>query len=280
MIKNILQLTKFHLSFTVSLSCVFGYILAKNSLDLGLLYPFLAVLFLALGVCSLNQIQEYKKDALMPRTKNRPLPSGKMTISEAWVLSLSMILISLVFAYLTHGLFAVILFFIVIIIYNLLYTNAKKHSIYAAVYGAILGVIPPYYGWISTGESSLDIGFLALGLFFFVWQIPHFWLLNLKYYKQYEEAGFPTITKAFGERSLERITFIWLLLTLICGTFLLYVYQVQSYIIIGLVVILTLYTLYTIAKLLKDRNYIYNFVNINIYMLLLMIILSTNALYM
>ena len=280
MIKNIFSLTKFHLSFTVSLSCVFGYILAKNSFDMGLLYPFLAVLCLALGVSALNQIQEYEKDALMPRTKNRPLPSGNMSYSTAWVISLSIIALSFVFAYLTHGLFGVILFFVVIIIYNLLYTPAKRKSIYAAVYGAVLGVIPPYYGWISAGESSLDLGFLALGLFFFVWQIPHFWLLNLKFYKQYEEAGFPTITKAFGERSLERMTFIWLLLTVICGTFLIFVYQVESYIILGLIFALTIYTLFTISRLLKNRNYIYNFININVYMLLLMIILCVNALYM
>jgi len=280
MIKNIYSLTKFHLSFTVSLSCVFGYILAKNSFDMGLLYPFIAVLFLALGVSALNQIQEYKQDALMPRTKNRPLPSGDMSYSTALIVSLSIIAISMIFAYLTHGFFGVILFFVVIIIYNLLYTPAKRKSIYAAVYGAVLGVIPPYYGWISAGESALDLGFIALGVFFFVWQIPHFWLLNLKFYKQYEEAGFPTITKAFGERSLERMTFVWLLLTLICGTFLIFVYQVESYIILGLILVLTLYTLFTISKLLKNRNYIYNFININVYMLLLMIILCVNALYM
>ncbi|OUR73575.1 hypothetical protein A9Q76_02400 [Arcobacter sp. 31_11_sub10_T18] len=280
MIKNIYSLTKFHLSFTVSLSCVFGYILAKNSFDMGLLYPFIAVLFLALGVSALNQIQEYKQDALMPRTKNRPLPSGNMSYAAALTVSLSIITISMIFAYLTHGFFGVILFFVVIIIYNLLYTPAKRKSIYAAVYGAVLGVIPPYYGWISAGESALDLGFIALGVFFFVWQIPHFWLLNLKFYKQYEEAGFPTITKAFGERSLERMTFVWLLLTLICGTFLIFVYQVESYIILGLILVLTLYTLFTISKLLKNRNYIYNFININVYMLLLMIILCVNALYM
>ena len=280
MIKNIYDLTKFHLSFTVSLSCVFGYILAKHTVDMGLLYTFVAVLFLALGVSALNQIQEYEKDALMPRTKDRPLPSGRMSYQTAWIVSLSIIGMSLVLAYLTQGWFGVMLFFVVIIIYNLIYTPAKRKSIYAAVYGAVLGVIPPYYGWISAGESALDLGFLALGLFFFVWQIPHFWLLNLKFYKQYEEAGFPTITKAFGERSLERMTFIWLLLTLICGTFLVFVYQVESYIILGLILALTLYTLFTISKLLKNRNYIYNFININVYMLVLMIILCVNALYM
>ena len=280
MLKNIFNLTKFHLSFTVSLSCLFGYILANNSIDIGILYPFLAVLFLALGVCSLNQIQEYKQDALMPRTQNRPIPSGDLSLNSAWFIALCIIAISFIFIYLSHDIFGIFLFLLVIIIYNLLYTKAKRYTIYAGVYGAILGVIPPYIGWISANANPLDIKFLALGLFYFTWQIPHFWLLNLKYYKEYEQAGFPTITKKFGEKSLERITFIWLILTLICGLFLIITFEVKSLLILTLFSLLTLYTLFTIYKLLKDKNYLYNFININIYMLCLMILLCINSIYM
>ena len=257
MLKNIYILTKFPLSFTVSLSCVFGYILAKNSLGMGLLYPFLAVLFLALGVSVLNQLQEYKQDILMPRTQNRPLASGAISRSFVIYLASVIILFSFVFIYLSLNLFGILIFTLVIIIYNLLYTNSKKHTIYAGVYGAILGVIPPYIGWISAGEVLFDIKIIALGLFYFIWQIPHFWLLNLKYYEQYEQAGFPTITKAFGVKSLERITFIWLLLTVISGTFLLIIFEVSSFIILTAVIVLSIYTLYSIFQLLKKKNYIY-----------------------
>ena len=279
MLKNIYVLTKFPLSFTVSLSCVFGYILAANNLDMGLLYPFLAVLFLALGVSVLNQLQEYKQDILMPRTQKRPLASGAISRSFVITLASISILLSFVFIYLSLDLFGILIFTLVIIIYNLLYTNAKKYTIYAGVYGAVLGVIPPYIGWISAGGASFDIKFIALGLFYFIWQIPHFWLLNLKYYEQYEQAGFPTITKAFGVESLERITFIWLLLTVIAGTFLLIIFEISSFIILGSIVALSIYALYSIFQLLKKKNYIYNFININIYMLFLMILLCINALY-
>ncbi|NQY52729.1 MAG: UbiA family prenyltransferase [Campylobacteraceae bacterium] len=280
MLKNIYILTKFPLSFTVSLSCVFGYILAAQNFDLGLIYPFLAVLLLALGVSALNQIQEYKKDALMARTQNRPIPSGKVSVIEAVVVTVSLILLSFVCIYFVLGIKGILLFSLVIVIYNLLYTKAKRYTIYAGVYGAVLGVIPPYIGWISTGQSALSTEFIALGLFYFTWQIPHFWLLNLKYYKDYENAGFPTITKAFGIESLERITFIWLLLTLICGTFLIVIFKVESLIILSLVLSFSMYILYTIFNLLKNRNYIYNFIHINIYMLVLMILLSINSLYL
>ena len=280
MLKNIYILTKFPLSFTVSLSCVFGYVLAAHNFDLGLIYPFLAVLFLALGVSALNQIQEYKKDALMARTQNRPIPSGKVSVIEAVVVTVSLIILSFVCIYFVLGIKGILLFSLVIVIYNLLYTKAKRYTIYAGVYGAVLGVIPPYIGWISTGQSALSPEFIALALFYFTWQIPHFWLLNLKYYKDYENAGFPTITKAFGKESLERITFIWLLLTLICGTFLIVIFKVESLIILGLVLSFSMYILYTIFNLLKNKNYIYNFIHINIYMLVLMILLSVNSLYL
>lgn len=280
MLKNIYILTKFPLSFTVSLSCVFGYVLAAHNFDLGLIYPFLAVLFLALGVSALNQIQEYKKDALMARTQNRPIPSEKVSVIEAVVVTVSLIILSFVCIYFVLGIKGILLFSLVIVIYNLLYTKAKRYTIYAGVYGAVLGVIPPYIGWISTGQSALSPEFIALALFYFTWQIPHFWLLNLKYYKDYENAGFPTITKAFGIESLERITFIWLLLTLICGTFLIVIFKVESLIILGLVLSFSMYILYTIFNLLKNKNYIYNFIHINIYMLVLMILLSVNSLYL
>lgn len=280
MIKNIYVLSKFPLSFTISLSAIFGYVLANGSIDMGLLYPYLAVLFLAMGVSCFNQVQECKKDALMPRTKNRPIPSGDLSFNAALSIGIILTLLSCFLIYLPHGFMGIIVFIIVAIIYNLLYTPAKRYSIYAGVYGAVLGVIPPYIGWVSAAEFTFDLKFFALGLFYFTWQIPHFWLLNLKYYKQYEDAGFPTITKAFGIDSLVRMTFIWLLLTVICGVFLVAVFEVQSVSILVSLAILKIYTLYTIFRLIKNRNYIYNFININIYMLFLMIILNINALFM
>lgn len=280
MIKNIYVLTKFPLSFTISLSAIFGYILANGSIDMGLLYPYLAVLLLAMGVSSFNQTQEYKKDALMPRTKNRPIPSGDMSFNTALIIGIILTGLSFFFIYIPHGILGIVVFIAVVIIYNLLYTPAKRHSIYAGVYGAVLGVLPPYIGWVSASDFAFDIRFFALGLFYFTWQIPHFWLLNLKYYKQYEDAGFPTITKAFGIDSLVRMTFIWLLLTVICGVFVVAVFEVESLIILGLLFVLKAYIVFTIFKLIKNRNYIYNFININVYMLFLMIILCVDALFM
>lgn len=277
-LKQFLVLTKFRLSFVVSLSLVFGFILAKNSIDFSIVNPFLAVLLLALGVSALNQVQEYKEDALMPRTQNRPIASGKITPKQGFYISASLILLGFAFIYLTLDLLGLILFAFVLVMYNLFYTKGKKVTIYAAVFGAILGVIPPLIGWLSANGNANDLGLIALGLFYFIWQIPHFWLLTLKYHKEYEKASFPTVVKKFGVSGLERITFIWLLLTLISGMFLVMIFSKDSYIITSLLVLINIYTLVMFSKLLKEHNYLKTFIVINSYMLVVMVLLILNSL--
>ena len=125
-LKDFLSLTKFNLSFTVSLSLLFGFVLAKNSIDSNLLYPFLAVLLLALGVSALNQVQEYKEDGLMTRTKNRPIASKRISRKMGFFISICLIFISYVFIFKTMNILGIIIFTAVIIIYNNFYTHAKK----------------------------------------------------------------------------------------------------------------------------------------------------------
>lgn len=277
-LKQFLILTKFRLSFVVSLSLVFGFILAKNSIDFSIINPFLAVLLLALGVSALNQVQEYKEDALMPRTKNRPVASGAISVQKGLFISIALMVLGFVFVYLSLQFLGVIIFAFVVLTYNLLYTKAKKITVYAAVFGAILGVIPPLIGWLSANGQISDLGFIALGLFYFIWQIPHFWLLTLKYHKEYEKASFPTVAKKFGVEGLERITFVWLLLTLISGLFLVLVFSQHSLIITGLLVLINIYTLYLIFQMLKEHNYLKTFIGINSYMLGVMVLLISNSL--
>lgn len=277
-LKDFFILTKFKLSFTVSLSLVFAFILAKHTVDFSLLYPFIAVLLLALGVSSLNQVQEYKEDALMPRTKNRPIPAKRVSVNQGFIISFILIFISYFFIYLSLGILGFIIFSSVIIIYNLFYTKAKKTTEYAAVYGAILGVIPPMIGWLSADAQLSDIKFIAIAIFYFIWQIPHFWLLTLKYNKDYKKAKFPTVVDKFGVEGLERVTFIWLLLTIISGLFLILVFYEISLLILLLLVILNIYTIYDILKLRREHKYIKNFIIINLYMILTMSLLMLDKL--
>lgn len=276
--KDFLILTKFKLSFTVSLSLVFAFVLAKSAIDLQIIFPFLAVLLLALGVSSLNQVQEYKEDALMTRTKNRPIAANRLSVRNGFIISFLLILFSYIFIYLSMKMLGVLIFSSVIILYNLFYTKAKKTTIYAAVYGAVLGIIPPMIGWLSANREITEIEFIALGLFYFIWQIPHFWLLTLKYNRDYKKAKFPTVVDRFGIEGLERVTFIWLLLTVIAGLFLILVFSSISTPIIFLLIILNIYTTYSIFKLRVEHKYIKNFIIINFYMLLTMSLIMTDKL--
>jgi len=277
-IKDFLVLTKFNLTFAVMLSAVFTFILVKESITLDILLPSTAILLLGLGVCSLNQYQEYEDDAKMERTKNRPIASKKITPKEGLLISIYLILLSFVTIWFSLGFTGVFIFISVIILYNGLYTKTKKHSVYAAVYGAVLGIIPPLIGWIAGDGEVFDIRFLAIALFYFIWQIPHFWLLILKYYEQYEAAGYKTVATTFGVQRLERITFIWLLLTLICGLFTVLVFPMNSMIIALLIAILFCYTFYSVLTLRKTHNYLRVFIAINLYITLLMILLDINIL--
>ena len=277
-IKDFLVLTKFNLTFAVMLSAVFTFILVKESITLDILLPSVAILLLGLGVCALNQYQEYEDDAKMERTKNRPIPSKKITPKEGLLISLYLILLSFVTIWFSLGFIGIFIFISVVILYNGLYTKTKKHSVYAAVYGAVLGIIPPLIGWIAGGGEVLDIRFLAIALFYFIWQIPHFWLLILKYYEQYEAAGYKTVATTFGIQRLERITFIWLLLTLICGLFTIMVFPINSIIIAILIGLLFCYSFYSVLLLRKTHNYIRVFIAINLYITLLMILLDVNIL--
>ncbi len=277
-IKDFMILTKFNLSFAVTLSAVFSFILVKQAITFDLILPLLGVLLLALGVSALNQYQEYEDDAKMERTKNRPIPSKKITPKQGLFIACYLILLSYITIWFSIGYFGLIIFTVVIFFYNFVYTKNKKNSVYAAVYGSVLGVIPPLIGWVAGGGNATDIQFLAIALFYLVWQIPHFWLLILKYHEQYESAGFKTVATTFGMQRLERITFVWLLLTLVCGLFTVMVFQINSVIIFTLISLLFGYTFYSVITLLTKHKYLKVFIAINLYITLLMIFLVVNIL--
>lgn len=277
-IKDFMVLTKFNLSFAVSLSCVFSFILAKEALNMELLLPFLGVLFLALGVSTLNQYQEYLEDAKMERTKKRPIASNKISPNSGLAISFILILISYFLIYFSLQYTGILIFSLVIVLYNLIYTKIKKTTVYAAVYGAVLGIIPPLVGWLAAGGDLYDIRFLTIALFYFVWQIPHFWLLILKYHNQYNNAGFTTVADRFGVQRLERITFIWLLLTLICGLFTISLFPPKSITIAILLLLLIAYTFYSFFSLIQKHSYLKTFVSTNIFITFVMLLLSINVL--
>lgn len=163
-----------------------------------MLLTLLGILLLASGSSALNQLQERHIDAKMARTANRPLPTGRLSPNAALVFIIVTLVLGLaVLARL--DLWIALLGLIAVVSYNGLYTLWwKKHWAYAAIPGAIPGALPILMGFTSANGAILAPGGIYLFLILFYWQMPHFWVLALRYSKDYEAGGFPTLPVTHG----------------------------------------------------------------------------------
>ena len=253
MIKDFIVLTKFVLSFAVSLSALFAYIMAKGEISTDMFIATFAVLLVAMGVSTLNQVQEYKEDALMDRTKHRPIACGKITPTTGIIIAAVLVMLSLVIIYDLLGMIGVNLFLFSFIWYNLVYTPLKKSSALAVVPGAILGVIPPAIGWLTAGHELGEVEFFALGLYYFIWQIPHYWLLVMLHYGGYKDAGYPTVMRLFGQDSLQRLTFVWLMMSIVTGFFMVDIFNPQNIFVIIMLVVTAIFGFVSSLKLIQKN---------------------------
>lgn len=215
---NILfEITKLRITIFVTVTTVFGYIAATNSFDTGLILPTIGILLLACGSAAFNHYQERKTDAIMDRTKNRPIPSGKITSSSVLRISLALVITGSILLFIGSGILALSFGLLNLIWYNGVYTPLKKVSPLAIIPGSLVGAIPPIVGWVAGGGYLFDPQIILISFFFFIWQIPHFWLLLMILDKDYQKAGFPTLTQIFNQQQLGRITFIWIIATGVTG---------------------------------------------------------------
>ena len=207
------ELSKSGIVALVVISVLGGYLTGRPlDQDLGLVRlaaTLFGILLLASGSSALNQIQEREIDAQMPLTAKRPLPSGTLQLWEAWTfvgvtgIGGLVILNSLGRPLLWLG-------FASVISYNGLYTLWwKKHWAFAAVPGAVPGALPILMGYAAADGRVLAPGGLYLFAILFFWQMPHFWVLALRYRKDYAQGGFPTLPVALGSDVTVRQIVIW-----------------------------------------------------------------------
>jgi protoheme IX farnesyltransferase len=206
-------LTKIRIASLSTLSAATGYAVFARGLGWGVLSACGGTLLLSAGASVLNEWQEREADGRMERTRARPLPAGLLAPAAALVLSA--LLISSGFALLlaAHGIATSLLGLLAVAWYNGIYTPLKRVTALAVVPGAFIGALPPAIGWTAAGGSPSDPRILCLSFFFFVWQIPHFWLLLLLFGRDYERGGFPTLTALLSRRRLARLTFVWMITT-------------------------------------------------------------------
>jgi len=207
----LLELGKVRIASMSVVTVLAGYVLAAGGFDANTVKAAIGVFLLACGASALNQWQERDLDSLMVRTAGRPLPSGRVTPRYVLAAALSMVVLGSAVLYPNWA--AIGLGILTVFWYNGVYTPLKKITAFAAVPGGVVGALPPVIGWVCAGGDILDPRIRAVAFFFFIWQIPHFWLLLMRMGDDYRRAGLPTLTSVFSRGQLSRVTFVWMLAT-------------------------------------------------------------------
>ncbi|NTW25288.1 MAG: UbiA family prenyltransferase, partial [Lentimicrobium sp.] len=143
------RLGKFSISLPVALTTFTGYLLSHGGLSRGIVFPVAGVFLLAAASSALNQVQEHKTDLIMPRTRNRPIPSGLISLGAAWIFIIAFTLPGIALLHYFSGLMAAFLGLLTYFWYNGIYTPLKRKSAFAAVPGGIVGALPPLIGWVA-----------------------------------------------------------------------------------------------------------------------------------
>ncbi|MGY8944415.1 MAG: heme o synthase [Flavobacteriales bacterium] len=198
-VNDFLQLTKFRLALSVVFSSVAGYLLAVDQVETKILIGLFIGGFAMVGASNaINQLIEKDFDALMNRTKNRPLPTGRMSTLVAAIIATFLTVLGVMVLYainLKTALFGLLSIFI----YTCIYTPLKTISPLAVFVGAFPGAIPFMLGWVAaTGEFGVEPGTLFMVQFF--WQFPHFWAIGWMLDDDYKKAGFKMLPSGNPDR--------------------------------------------------------------------------------
>jgi len=205
MLKAYSSLTKTGIIVFALLAALAGYAVSYDvhglSSHFDMMEPILLLFGLylvAAGSFAINQAQEWRIDACMRRTENRPIPRGLLKPWQAYGLGVSFCVIGLVFLY-ALGPLPCALAAITVFLYNGVYTLWwKRHVTFGAVPGAIPGAMPVVIGYSVNTVNIFDPACVYLFLVLFLWQMPHFWALAIRYREDYESGGVPVLPVSLG----------------------------------------------------------------------------------
>ncbi len=193
-VSDYLALTKLRVNVLVVATTLAGYYMAAG--DEGTLVALVAAVLgtacVSGGAAALNQIYERDTDALMIRTRHRPVAAGRLQVGEATVFAFALVFAGLLQLALGANLVAAGVAFVTVACYALLYTPLKRRTSFATVVGAVPGALPPVIGW-AAARGTLDPGAWLLFLIVFLWQLPHFLAIAWMFRDDYARAGFPLL---------------------------------------------------------------------------------------
>jgi protoheme IX farnesyltransferase len=255
-IKNYIEITKPRLSVVVVFSSIAGYFLAANTYEPWTILLLVVGGYFLVGSSNVfNQIIEKDLDALMKRTQNRPLPTGRVSVQSAWIYGLIMALSGIYMLYLIN--FATAFFgALSIVLYAAVYTPLKTKTPLCVFVGAFPGAIPYMLGWVAaSGDFGIEPGTLFMLQFF--WQFPHFWAIGWMLEDDYKAGGFKMLPTGSADKgtAMQIILYtIWTVMVSLIPVFgitgELYM-TIWSAIIVGL---LGAWFLFYSVKLYKERS--------------------------
>lgn len=199
--KAYFELLKFRLSSLVAFSCAFGYVLASPQTQwttLGML--FLGGFLVSGASVIINQIIEKDLDRVMQRTMSRPLPTDRVSVSEATAFAVICLIMGVAILLLYTNVLTVLLSVVSLILYGFVYTPLKRVGPIAVFVGAIPGALPPLLGWVAATGSITYEALIIFGIQF-IWQFPHFWAIAWVSDDDYRRAGFKLLPSG-GKKDL------------------------------------------------------------------------------
>jgi protoheme IX farnesyltransferase len=215
--KALFELMKVKITVAVTFTTAVGYVLARGSFDPGIILTLLGLFLQAGGAAALNHVQEADIDGRVSRTAGRPIPAGRVTRARATVLAAGLLALGSFLLWLQGGWAPMAIGLATALLYNGVYTPLKRITPFAVLPGSLIGALPPLAGWAAGGGHLQDLTIHQVAFFFFIWQVPHFWLLLLFHEGHYRANGLPSLFDRFERRQILRLTFAWTAATAIAG---------------------------------------------------------------
>lgn len=202
--KAYLVLTKFGIVLFALVSALAGYAMSFREFQefhwVDLTFLMTGLYFLTSGSFALNQAREWKKDILMPRTRQRPIPAGIVQPWQAWLIGFLMLGFGLLVLSIV-SIFTAYLGLLTVVLYNLLYTEFFKTKLaFGAVPGALPGAMPVVIGYSANTNQIFTADCVYLFLIMFLWQMPHFWAIAIRFRDDYKKANFPVLPIIIGRQ--------------------------------------------------------------------------------
>ncbi len=213
-LRNFKEITKFRLSISVLFSSVAGYLLGADNIDFFVLFLLCVGGYAMVGASNVfNQIVERDLDALMDRTKNRPLPAGRISVRSAFILGVFLTIVGIGVLYAINPITAMF-GAISIFMYVSLYTPLKTKTPLSVFVGAFPGAIPFMLGWVAaTGSFGIEPGTLFMIQFF--WQFPHFWAIGWFLFDDYKKGGFFMLPNGKRDKGTAMQVFLYCIWTVL-----------------------------------------------------------------